>query len=121
MTALLALSTTLAAFLGGPALDNQPADAWTYHHAEYETIPAWELDVWARIARCESGGDLRAVNPSGKFRGEYQFWQVSWEAVGGWGDPIDATHEEQTWRAHLLRLQQGWGAWPECSRKAGVR
>lgn len=120
MTALLALSTTLAALLGGPALDNQDT-AWTYRHAEYDTIPSWELAVWERIAQCESGGNLRAVNPSGRFRGEYQFWQVSWEAVGGTGDPIDATHEEQTWRAHLLRLEQGWGAWPECSRKAGVR
>ncbi len=71
---------------------------------------------WAALARCESGGNPRAVNRSGKYRGLYQFSIATWQGVGGQGDPIDNSAEEQTYRAKLLYQRSGRGQWPECGR-----
>jgi len=43
------------------------------------------------IAACESGGDPTAVDPSGTYRGKYQFDLQTWASVGGSGDPAAAT------------------------------
>jgi uncharacterized protein YabE (DUF348 family) len=66
---------------------------------------------WAALAKCESGGNPRAVNPSGKYRGLYQFSMSTWASVGGTGDPIDASPDEQTYRAQLLYQRSGAGQW----------
>jgi len=66
---------------------------------------------WAALAKCESGGNPRAVNPSGKYRGLYQFSMSTWAGVGGSGDPIDASPDEQTYRAQLLYQRSGAGQW----------
>ena len=64
---------------------------------------------WPALARCESGGNPRAVNPAGYY-GLYQFSLSSWTAVGGTGRPSDAVPAEQTYRAQLLynRVQGRW-------------
>ena len=72
---------------------------------------------WAALAECESGGNPRAVNPSGTYRGLYQFSIQTWRGVGGAGDPIDASSGEQTYRAKLLYQRSGAGQWPECGRR----
>ena len=72
---------------------------------------------WAALAQCESGGNPRAVNPSGTYRGLYQFSLQTWRGVGGSGDPIDASSGEQTYRAQLLYDRSGAGQWPECGRR----
>lgn len=72
---------------------------------------------WAALAQCESGGNPRAVNPSGAYRGLYQFSITTWRGVGGQGDPIDASSGEQTYRAKLLYQRSGAGQWPECGRR----
>ena len=72
---------------------------------------------WAALAQCESGGNPRAVNSSGKYRGLYQFSLQTWRGVGGQGDPIDASSGEQTYRAKLLYQRSGAGQWPECGRR----
>jgi resuscitation-promoting factor RpfB len=66
---------------------------------------------WAALADCESGGNPRAVNPSGKYRGLYQFSIPTWRSVGGQGDPIDASPDEQTYRAQLMYQKAGAGQW----------
>lgn len=71
---------------------------------------------WAALAQCESGGNPRAVNPSGTYRGLYQFSIATWHAVGGSGDPIDASPSEQTHRAYVLYQRSGAGQWPICGR-----
>ncbi|MCW2779255.1 MAG: Transglycosylase domain protein, partial [Frankiales bacterium] len=71
---------------------------------------------WAALARCESGGDPRAVSGSGKFRGLYQFSMSTWRSVGGTGDPIDADRDAQTARAYALYQRDGRAPWPECGR-----
>jgi resuscitation-promoting factor RpfB len=71
---------------------------------------------FAALAQCESGGNPRATNPSGKYRGLYQFSRETWASVGGSGDPAAASVAEQTKRAQLLLNRSGAGQWPECGR-----
>jgi len=71
---------------------------------------------WAALARCESGGNPRAVSSNGAYRGLYQFSFSTWRGVGGSGDPIDASPDEQTYRARLLYQRSGRGQWPVCGR-----
>ena len=65
---------------------------------------------WAALAECESGGNPRAVNPNGHY-GLYQFSLSTWQSVGGSGNPIDASPEEQTYRAQLLYERAGPSQW----------
>lgn len=69
---------------------------------------------WAALARCESGGNPRALSPGGRYRGLYQFSLATWRSVGGAGDPIDNSPEEQTYRAKVLYQRSGAGQWPHC-------
>lgn len=71
---------------------------------------------WSALARCESGGNPRAVSSSGKYRGLYQFSMATWQGVGGSGDPAAASAGEQTHRAQLLYNRSGAGQWPHCGR-----
>jgi uncharacterized protein YabE (DUF348 family) len=68
---------------------------------------------WAALAQCESGGNPRAVNAAGYY-GLYQFSLSTWASVGGSGNPIDASPEEQTYRAQVLFSRSGAGPWPVC-------
>lgn len=68
--------------------------------------------VLACIRQHESGGNYGAVNPSGTYRGAYQFDQRTWEAVGGSGDPAAASPAEQDRRAAILYQQRGGQPWP---------
>ncbi|MEA2219411.1 MAG: resuscitation-promoting factor RpfE [Solirubrobacteraceae bacterium] len=72
--------------------------------------------VLAAIARCESGGNPRAVSASGTYRGKYQFSFSTWSAVGGKGDPAGASETEQDRRAAILYRRAGAGQWPVCGR-----
>lgn len=78
-------------------------------------------DVWAALAQCESGGNPRAVSASGTYHGLYQFSVSTWRGVGGSGLPSEASAEEQTQRAQALQARSGWGQWPACSKKLGLR
>lgn len=77
--------------------------------------------VWAALARCESGGNPSIVSSNGKYHGLYQFTVQTWRAVGGSGLPSQASASEQTMRAKILQQRSGWGQWPACSRKLGLR
>ncbi|HEU0129636.1 MAG TPA: ubiquitin-like domain-containing protein [Mycobacteriales bacterium] len=71
---------------------------------------------WYALARCESGNNPRAIGGGGAYRGLYQFRLSTWYSVGGTGDPINASREEQTYRAKRLYLRQGRAPWPYCGR-----
>jgi len=77
-------------------------------------------DVWDRLAQCESGGNW-AINTGNGYYGGLQFSLASWRGVGGNGYPHQASRAEQISRAEALRARQGWGAWPACSSKLGLR
>ncbi len=76
--------------------------------------------VWDQLARCESGGNW-AINTGNGYYGGLQFSLSSWRGVGGSGLPSDASREEQIARGEMLKARQGWGAWPACTAKLGIR
>jgi uncharacterized protein YabE (DUF348 family) len=80
-------------------------------------------DTWDALSRCEAGGNW-AINTGNGFYGGVQFDQNTWERNGGlrYAQRADlATREEQIAIAEVTRARQGWGAWPVCSGRLGVR
>jgi len=75
---------------------------------------------WDRLAQCEAGGNW-AINSGNGYYGGLQFSAQSWQAVGGSGLPHQASRETQIAMGERLRAAQGWGAWPSCSSKLGLR
>ncbi len=78
--------------------------------------------VWDRVAQCESGGNW-SINTGNGYYGGLQFSQSSWRAAGGAryaARPHQASKAAQIAVAQNLLRMQGPGAWPVCSRKAGL-
>jgi transglycosylase-like protein len=71
--------------------------------------------VLEAIAACESGGDPTTDTGNG-FYGKYQFTLETWQAVGGSGNPAQASEVEQDRRAAALYAQSGPSPWPVCGR-----
>ena len=71
--------------------------------------------VLEAIAACESGGDPTTDTGNG-FYGKYQFTLETWAAVGGSGNPAQASEAEQDRRAAILYAQAGASPWPVCGR-----
>ncbi|PJJ43081.1 uncharacterized protein YabE (DUF348 family) [Glutamicibacter mysorens] len=79
--------------------------------------------TWAALAKCESGGNW-SINTGNGYYGGLQFSASSWRAVGGTQYaplPHQATPQEQIAAAEVLRRSGGWGHWPACSAKLGLR
>jgi len=95
-----------------PAPAPAPAPTGGGSGAGYGSTGAEGLN-WGALAACESGGNPRAVNAAGYY-GLYQFSLSTWAAVGGSGNPIDASASEQTYRAQILYTRAGVGQWPVC-------
>jgi len=79
--------------------------------------------TWKALAKCESGGNW-AINSGNGYYGGLQFSASSWRAVGGTKYaplPHQATPQEQIAAAEKLRASGGWGHWPACSAKLGLR
>ena len=77
-------------------------------------------DVWGKLAQCESGGDP-TTNTGNGFYGMYQFTLETWQSLGGTGYPYEADAATQTAMAKKLQAQAGWGQWPGCADKLGLR
>jgi hypothetical protein len=83
--------------------------------------------VWDALARCEAGGRwdaVRTANGRVLFSGGLQFTPRTWAAFRPDGFPEQASHatrEQQIEVAERVRARQGWGAWPSCSRRLGLR
>lgn len=101
-------TTLLAATLAGGALLGGAGPA-----------QAASVSDWDAIAACESNGRWD-INTGNGYYGGLQFSLSSWKAVGGSGYPHEASKAEQIARAEKLQDIQGWGAWPTCSKKAGL-
>ena len=76
--------------------------------------------VWDQLARCESGGNW-SINTGNGYYGGLQFSLPTWRAVGGTGYPHENSREEQIARAEILLARSGWGQWPACTAKLGLR
>lgn len=78
---------------------------------------------WGCVAKCESGGDWHINTGNGHFGG-LQFSQSTWEGFGGlkYAPRADlASRTEQILIARKVVAVQGWGAWPHCSRRYGLK
>ncbi|MCQ4118273.1 resuscitation-promoting factor [Rhodococcus tibetensis] len=88
-----------------------------------EVPPVENAAVWDALAQCEATGNW-AINTGNGFYGGVQFDQNTWERQGGlkYAPRADlATREEQIAIASRTQKTQGWGAWPSCSGRLGVR
>jgi hypothetical protein len=78
---------------------------------------------WTRIASCESGGNWQ-INTGNGYYGGLQFSAGTWTGFGGgaYASRADlATPAQQMAIANKVLAAQGWGAWPACSSKMGLR
>jgi resuscitation-promoting factor RpfA len=84
---------------------------------------AASVSTWNRIAQCESSGRWH-INTGNGYYGGLQISRGTWDAFGGRryaALPSRATKGEQIRVADRIQRVQGWGAWPVCSRHAGLR
>lgn len=114
-----------------PADAQVPAEPSTQKHSVAQSTGSWQQkaaapvaaasgSAWDRLAACESGGNW-SINTGNGYYGGLQFSLSSWRGVGGQGYPHQASKAEQIRRAEMLRARGGWGHWPACSAKLGLR
>jgi resuscitation-promoting factor RpfA len=106
----IARTAVAGAVVGAPLLVAAPANA----------APD---SAWDKLAQCESGGRWD-INTGNGFHGGLQFTPRTWSGFGGKEfAPVayKATRAEQIVVAERVLAEQGWNAWPTCSRKTGVR
>lgn len=77
-------------------------------------------DVWGRLRQCESGGNY-ARNTGNGYYGAYQFKPSTWRSLGYRGLPHRAAPAVQDRAARRLQARDGWGQWPACARRIGLR
>ena len=81
-------------------------------------------DQLAKLRQCESTDNYEAVDPSGSFRGAYQFNRGTWDGVAArhfeWLVGVDPAEAEPWWQdlmARALFSERGRGPWPVCGRR----
>ena len=105
--------------------------AYLYHSGELEPplpfVRAQQFEppvgVWDRLAACESTSRWNANTGNGYFGG-IQFDRGTWLRHGGgaFAPRADlATRAQQIAVGQRTLAAQGWGAWPACSRRLGLR
>jgi hypothetical protein len=103
------LAAALSAFTT-VAVVSAPADAATLH-------------TWKRLAQCEASGRWH-INTGNGYYGGLQISRSTWHAYGGGkyaALPHRATPREQIRIGEKIKRNQGWGAWPSCSRRLHLR
>ncbi|MFI8825276.1 transglycosylase family protein [Streptomyces sp. NPDC053431] len=83
---------------------------------------AASLDVWEKLASCESSSHWQ-INTGNGYFGGLQFSQSTWEAYGGthFAPRADlASKDQQIAVAERVLKGQGPGAWPACGPRAGL-
>lgn len=86
------------------------------------TTHAASVDVWEKVAACESTSNWK-INTGNGYYGGLQFTQSTWEAYGGrqFAPRADlASRDQQIAIAEKVLKGQGPGAWPVCSDRAGL-
>ncbi|HJL90336.1 MAG TPA: transglycosylase family protein [Acidimicrobiales bacterium] len=80
-------------------------------------------EQWEALRYCEATGDYTAVNPTGRYRGAYQFSTTTWDWIAGiyherlvGVDPAAAAPADQDAMARSLYNLRGRGQWPVCGR-----
>ncbi len=78
--------------------------------------------VWDRLAQCESSGNWS--HSGGTYHGGLQFHPQTWSAHKDASMPAyayQASRSQQIVVAERVLASQGWGAWPACASKLGLR
>ena len=78
--------------------------------------------TWTALANCETGGNWQHRNST--YQGGLGFYYGSWDAYRYRGMPheaYNATRRQQIKVAHRIQHDVGWGAWPACSDRLGLR
>lgn len=92
-----------------------PKSTFTYQGSEVFTNDTSFGVNWDGLAMCESTHNPKAINanPSAGLPtyGMFQFDLPTWATVGGSGNPIDASPQEQLMRAKLLYQSRGLEPW----------
>ncbi|TQF02873.1 LysM peptidoglycan-binding domain-containing protein [Kitasatospora acidiphila] len=86
------------------------------------TASAASTATWNAVAQCESTGNW-SINTGNGFYGGLQFTSSTWAAYGGTQYAPQAnlaTPSQQIAIAEKVLADQGPGAWPVCSVKAGL-
>ncbi|MFF8275794.1 transglycosylase family protein [Streptomyces lateritius] len=86
------------------------------------TAQAASLDVWEKVAACESSSNWR-INTGNGYFGGLQFSQSTWERYGGthYAPRADlASKDQQIAVAEKVLKGQGPDAWPTCAPRAGL-
>jgi len=84
---------------------------------------AVSMRTWSRLAKCESGGRWH-INTGNGYYGGLQISPGTWRSFGGKryaALPHGASKRQQVRVAKRIKRHQGWGAWPSCSRRIGLR
>ncbi len=116
----LADRTATTAAAAAPVQTSKPVVPKRSTATQATPVAVADGSVWDRLAKCESGGNWH-INTGNGYYGGLQFTIGSWRGVGGSGLPSDASREEQIARGQMLQARQGWGAWPACTAKLGIR
>ncbi|MBX9421593.1 transglycosylase family protein [Streptomyces lateritius] len=85
-------------------------------------VQAASLDVWEKVAACESSSNWR-INTGNGYFGGLQFSQSTWERYGGthYAPRADlASKDQQIAIAERVLKGQGPDAWPSCAPRAGL-
>ncbi|MER5965074.1 transglycosylase family protein [Streptomyces sp. NPDC002057] len=85
-------------------------------------VQAASLDVWEKVAACESTSTWH-INTGNGYFGGLQFSQSTWEQYGGthYAPRADlASKDQQIAIAERVLKGQGPGAWPSCGPRAGL-
>jgi len=83
--------------------------------------------IWDAMARCESGSRwdiVRRVNATLSYYGGLQFHPDTWTRNRPADFPAfanEASRDQQIVVAERVLARQGWGAWPSCARRLGLR
>jgi hypothetical protein len=77
-------------------------------------------EVWLALRKCESNNRYD-INTGNGYYGAYQFAAGTWRNLGYSGLPHRAAPVVQDEAAKRLQAKAGWGPWPACTRKLGLR
>ena len=82
------------------------------------------LQQWHALRECESRQNYQALNPTGQYRGAYQFSVRTWDWLAGTHypelvgvDPAKASPADQDRMAYQLYEINGWNPWPTCKKR----
>ncbi len=106
-----------------PVVAAQPTPQRTYTKSASAAAPVAGGSTWDQIAQCESGGNW-AINTGNGYQGGLQFSPSTWTGHGGGAyapSANQATREQQIAIAEKVLASQGYGAWPACTSKLGLR